>query len=405
MSRFPVPEHTPLGEPSAAQGVWTTTDPEHVRDQIGFTYAVIFQDDQLVPGFAVTVCRECNIAPKVEVESRDSAPTLPAASPSSIDPPEERTVFDSWVQLKVPLSSNTVFRRAFRDVDGSARVGRILELADGLAADVGYRHAVGGYKQGVGISVATASIYSLVLNGREFVDSEDIFLRAYVTRVGSSSMEVCIEMEQIATATRAHAFFVMVALDHKKNRPRKVPAILDVPARIAEQAAARHERRLQRGKGTSVDAGSSLSPAELKNLHNMWLRHRERFASNFPSGAVLPSPQHTMMRVSSDERRMSENRLESTLLIWPNEMNVHGTLFGGIVTRTAIEAAYMTVAQYLHSTAWAALLAVDDVFFLNPIPSGAMTKYIGQVIFTEGPDAVVRVECLLVPPRQHPAVW
>lgn len=83
-------------------------------------------------------------------------------------------------------------------MDGSARVGRILELADGLAADVGYRHAVGGYKQGVGISVATASIYSLVLNGREFVDSEDIFLRAYVTRVGSSSMEVCIEMEQVS---------------------------------------------------------------------------------------------------------------------------------------------------------------------------------------------------------------
>ena len=25
------------------------------------------------------------------------------------------------------------------------------------------------------------------------------------------------------------------------------------------------------------------------------------------------------------------------------------------------------------------LLAVDDVFFLKPIPSGAMTKYLGQV--------------------------
>jgi acyl-CoA hydrolase len=36
-------------------------------------------------------------------------------------------------------------------------------------------------------------------------------------------------------------------------------------------------------------------------------------------------------------------------------------------------------AQYLHSTAWAMLLAVDDVFFLKPIPSGAMTKYLGQV--------------------------
>jgi acyl-coenzyme A thioesterase PaaI-like protein len=51
------------------------------------------------------------------------------------------------------------------------------------------------------------------------------------------------------------------------------------------------------------------------------------------------------VRLQVDERLMADNRLESTLLIWPNEMNVHGTLFGGIVTRTAIEMAYMTVAQ------------------------------------------------------------
>ena len=53
----------------------------------------------------------------------------------------------------------------------------------------------------------------------------------------------------------------------------------------------------------------------------------------------------TQVRLQADERLMADNRLESTLLIWPNEMNVHGTLFGGIVTRTAIEMAYMTVAQ------------------------------------------------------------
>jgi len=102
---------------------------------------------------------------------------------------------------------------------------------------------------------------------------------------------------------------------------------------------------------------------------------------------------------------MRENRLESTLLIWPNEMNVHNTLFGGVLVRNAIEVAYMTVAQYLRSTAWAALMAVDDVFFVRPIPSGAMIKQVGQVIYTEGPDMVVRVEVLVCPPRQHPAVW
>ena len=40
---------------------------------------------------------------------------------------------------------------------------------------------------------------------------------------------------------------------------------------------------------------------------------------------------------AAPEQRMSLSRLETTLLIWPNEMNVHGTLFGGIVTRTAVE--------------------------------------------------------------------
>ena len=43
----------------------------------------------------------------------------------------------------------------------------------------------------------------------------------------------------------------------------------------------------------------------------------------------------------------------------------------------------MTVAQYLHSTAWAMLMALDDVFFLKPIPGGAMTRYLGQVCCRE----------------------
>ena len=78
-----------------------------------------------------------------------------------------------------------------QDVDGSARMGRILELADGLAADVGYRHALAdGYKPGCGVSVATASIDSLLLNGREFSGSHDITLTAYVGHIGRSSMEV-----------------------------------------------------------------------------------------------------------------------------------------------------------------------------------------------------------------------
>lgn len=159
--------------------------------------------------------------------------------------------------------------------------------------------------------------------------------------------------------------------------PATVPHIAHVPCDIASQAAQRQERR-QRVRSHSMGMGSALSEKDLRDLHSLWSVYRDRAASasDVPSSSSL---QHSKVRLHADERLMADNRLESTLLIWPNEMNVHGTLFGGIVTRTAIEMAYMTVAQYLHSTAWATLIAVDDVFFLNPIPSGAMTKYLGQV--------------------------
>ena len=85
------------------------------------------------------------------------------------------------------------------------------------------------------MTVATASIYSMVLSAREFTDSEDILLRAFITRVGTSSMEVCVEMEQVATATRTHAFFVMVVLNHATNKPTRVPSITHVPEAIALQ--------------------------------------------------------------------------------------------------------------------------------------------------------------------------
>jgi hypothetical protein len=112
-------------------------------------------------------------------------------------------------------------------VDGSARVGRILELADGLAADVGYRHTVGGYKHGVDVTVATASIYSMVLGGREFTDCDDILLRAFITRVGSSSMEVCVEIEQVYTQTVAPLLFLATLPDTTRSGLNGIGRVAD----------------------------------------------------------------------------------------------------------------------------------------------------------------------------------
>lgn len=381
--------HQPLPRPQSSEELvlHTTSDPQEVRDNIGFTYATVFQDDTLVPGFEISVCQT--------PERKDTGGT------ASIE--GARTVWNSWVELRIPLATNEVFRRAFQDVDGSARVGRILELMDGLAADVGYRHSTGGYVKGIDISVATASIDSLELNGKEFSDSADILIRAYVTQVGTSSMEVCCDVEQSDTAVRTHAFFMMVARQKSSNTAYKVPKIQDFSESATRAALERAKVRKSSRQLSMERSQGSPSAQELEELHNLWRDNNK--AGNgvkFSTFGALASKRH---HPESGQQFMSEHVLESTLLIWPNEINVHGSLFGGVLARQAVEVAHMTVAQYLRSTAWASLLAVDDIFFLKPIPCGALIRHVGQVIFTHRAHMVVRVEVLLVPPRQHPAVW
>jgi len=111
-------QHSPFPAPRSDE-VLTTIDPEEVRGEIGFTYATVFQDDQLVPGFALTRfhSEQGSAAERASGDSSAHTASEPPSTSSSIQAApgrETRSVFDSWVQLKVPLSTNTTFRRAFQ---------------------------------------------------------------------------------------------------------------------------------------------------------------------------------------------------------------------------------------------------------------------------------------------------
>lgn len=374
----PVP-HVPLPVPA---DVVQTTSAEDVSAAIGFTWHTVFQvgPRHAPDGLVVT-----------QAAGRRGAEA--GMSP--------RSPYDSWVRVLVPLSTNLSFRLAFQDIEKSARVGRILELADGLAADAGYRHCQGGYVHSEDpnqLSVATASIDSLNLAGAggDFVASKDLLLTAYVTRVGKTSMEVVCDVEQPDTGIVAHMYFTMVSLG-RGGRPIKSPPV-QAPSDIADGAALRATRRAE-SRQTAFESATRKSPPinTLQDAHSLWRRLRRRR----PAGAdgLLHAP------IMQGERAMASSRLETTQFVWPNEMNVHGTLFGGSLARTAVEVAYMTTAQYLGSTAWARLEAVDDVFFLQPVPAGALVQYRGVIIFTDGPDMVVRVEVGMVQHGVHPATW
>ncbi len=99
----------------------------------------------------------------------------------------KRRVDDSYLEIILPFSEHEKLREGFAKPNGhSIRYGKLFEILDALAADVGYRHA--GSRED-GLTIVTASVDELKM----FADislNNDLRLQAYLSYVGKSSMEV-----------------------------------------------------------------------------------------------------------------------------------------------------------------------------------------------------------------------
>lgn len=107
----------------------------------------------------------------------------------------------------------------------NVRAGRLLELMDYMAAQVGYRYCLptSGNNKPTDFSVVTASVDHINFFKPVRVDLNCKF-SAYATYVGTSSIEVQVNVEQTNEDTVDHpnflnctATFVMVALNDKSK--------------------------------------------------------------------------------------------------------------------------------------------------------------------------------------------
>ena len=155
-----------LDNPNATRVSWLKNV---VEDVLPLTTDTIPHVNGMDMAMAVTYC------PSLEAKFDPESKTL------------RRRVDDSYLEIILPFSEHEKLREGMAKPDGhSIRYGKLFEILDALAADVGYRHA-GGTQEG--LTIVTASVDELKM----FADislNNDLRLQAYLSYVGRSSMEV-----------------------------------------------------------------------------------------------------------------------------------------------------------------------------------------------------------------------
>ena len=197
----------------------------------------------------------------------------------------QRRVSDGDLELVLPFSTNVTLRDAMIRSDfSSIRYGKLFELLDSLAADVCYRH--------LGFSnlsendnhnkyLVTASVDGAKAS-RSIDPSKDLTLKAYLTYVGTSSMECTIDMIQGDERKVGNTHFIMAA--RMTTGGKATVYGLNLPLDDVE-AWENFERGKQRVTARRVRALSSLdrSPPtaeEVAVMHSLFLESNQ--VATFP---------------------------------------------------------------------------------------------------------------------------
>ncbi|KZP19840.1 Thioesterase/thiol ester dehydrase-isomerase [Athelia psychrophila] len=307
------------------------------------------------------------------------SPTPPhtAPPPPHSDSLPARHGYDSYSELVLPFKSNTALLDSYTNASGGIRVGKLMEHLDSLAGSIAYKHLLGptvsalGPVHERGFYLVTASVDRLDMLAPLY-PVRDIRLSGQVIHTGRSSIEVAVRMEALGAdhaegeKTIMLGRFSMVCRDATTHTARAVnPLLISTPeedalevmgARLKQHRQDRSRRALNRVPPTSTEAA---------DLHAFYLAHGQ------------PGPHGDGERVW-----MADTKLETTMLMFPQERNVHQKIFGGYLMRLAHELGYAGAA--LFARAPVRFLALDGISFTRPVPIGSVLRLSGRVLHTHG---------------------
>jgi acyl-coenzyme A thioesterase 9 len=244
------------------------------------------------------------------------------------------------------------------------RIGLLLEDLDSFAAEIAYAHADGFARN---LTIVTASLDRLELKSPMSM-TEDVTLEGMVTYVGTSSMEVRVDVLQ-GSATKMSCLFTMVARS-QGHAAAVAPLVCRTKAERQrfEQGIVNKIRRMEFAKTSLTVAPPTSEEKEL--VHWLFMNSRQRK----PDTEVVP---------------MKSTSITSSKIMHPQSRNIHGKIFGGYLMRQAYETAFIASTAFCNQRP--SFIALDDNTFLRPVEVGSIMQFIGTVVYQNPSSHVIRV--------------
>jgi acyl-coenzyme A thioesterase 9 len=322
-----------------------------------------------------------------------------------------RRVDDSYLEIILPFAEHEKLREGFAKPDEhSIRYGKLFEILDAFAADVGYRHA-GGKEEG--ITIVTASVDELKM----FADislNNDLRLQAYLSYVGRSSMEVTIDMISIPQDANpvfiGTTHFVMVARNKHGRASPVYPIKSSNPTYKAIFAAGEERNNKRRSRSSASFEYSPPRADEIQLIHDLYKQSRNLEKQMVMSQAsardkhgripVIANGSDDIAKVPSIA--MHRTMFQNTKFMHLQNRNLYGKIFGGYIMRAAFELAWVTAVCFLGEDN-TVFLYVHDIQFVLPVNVGTIVEFKSAVVYSEYNYIVVQVEAMDVNPstRQH----
>ncbi len=344
---------------------------------------------------------------------------VPKPSDSAGGSPDRaaHTPAQGWVRMIYPFSTDTNLRSLYTLFETDhLRTGKILEDLDAFAADVAYRHcgvirysSTNGGKIG---SAATAvpgadavsarqelTIVTASLDRVTFVErlsnAKDLKVEGIVTWVGSSSMEVRVDLWSTLPAAGAggaeeylgSAHFIMVARDPKLSRGVIVNALQPITKRekmLFDEGESNRRRRMSARELSLQKKPPTIEEAGL--IHNMYIarkKHEQNNTAGSGSGGTTAAAAAAALGASPsvDTIPMEKTKISETSAMQYQDRNIHNKIFGGHLMRLAYQLAWVNVYKVTGLAPLPRL--VDDIRFVHPVSIGDVMTFNSQIVYTE----------------------
>lgn len=341
-----------------------------VRERSNPAYHSIMPVREPGPWSEALLTDTTNLAPTSEIPP-------PPPSQESMSP---RRMHETYSQIVLPFASSPELFEQYMNASGGLRTGMLMEHLDSLAGSIAYKHMLGpsvetlGRVQERGFYIVTASVERLDMLASLY-PVRDICLSGQVIYTGKSSMEVAVKMEALnpnrGEETLMLGRFSMVCRDARTHKARPVnPLIIDTPEE--EVLYKMGESSKNRRKHAALQALSRVPPSsdEAAELHATYLKCGQEDDS----------------LVWSDRVWMGDTLLEKTMLMFPQERNVHQKVFGGYLMRLAYELGFANACFFMRSHV--TFHSLDGISFTQPVPIGSILRLRSQILHTSPPGTL-----------------